>query len=90
LGLLFAACTPGPPPTIPPTAQAPISTVEPTVAACRQRRPGPDCRTRAAATNQYPRATPGLVEAALGNLSKTLHPYPTARRTPNPGSMPRP
>ncbi len=66
-GLIVVACTPGPPPTIPPTTVAPAITREPTSAPTVAALPPP---------TSTPAAKPGLVEAALGNLSKTLHPYP--------------
>src|SRR5216683_7014573 len=66
-GLIVVACTPGPPPTIPPTTVAPAITREPTSAPTVAAPPPP---------TSTPAAKPGLIEATLGNLSKTLHPYP--------------
>jgi peptide/nickel transport system substrate-binding protein len=75
--LIFGACTAAPPPTIAPTAVAPASTLEPTIAPTVNVAQTP---TAAPAPSPPPTSTPaataGLVQAALGNLSKTLHPYP--------------
>src|SRR6266851_3127778 len=73
-GLFCAACTPGPQPTSPPTAVVVVSTPEPTVAPPVSVAQAPT--SAPAPPTSTPAATPGLVEAALGNLSKTLHPYP--------------
>jgi peptide/nickel transport system substrate-binding protein len=71
----MAACTAVPAPalpTSPPTAFVPASTPEPTVTV------GQDVTAVPALSSptSTPAAKPGLIEAALGNLSKTLHPYP--------------
>src|SRR6266567_8479157 len=78
VGLLLAACTPAPPPVVPTLVPvAPVSTSGPTSAPTVNVVQAP---TAAPAPSPPPTSTPaagaGLVEAALGNLSKTLHPYP--------------
>src|SRR5258708_37558875 len=79
LGLLVAACT-GTPMAPPPTAQSvPPTAVAPTAAVAPTSPPPPVPPTDVPAPpppTSTPAATAGLVEAALGNLSKTLHPYP--------------
>jgi peptide/nickel transport system substrate-binding protein len=75
LGLLAVACStvppvPAPAPTSVPTAVAPVSTA--TTAA-------PEVAPTPAPAQPSPTLAPvsgALIEAALGNLSKTLHPYP--------------
>lgn len=82
IGLLLAACAPVPSATIAPSAPT-------TVALTPQSSLTPTSATEAAPTqssvlspqsSSVPAtpavAAPALVEAALGNLSKTLHPYP--------------
>src|SRR5260370_15716389 len=78
VGLLLAACTPAPPPVVPTLVPvAPVSTSGPTSAPTVNVVQAP---TAAPAPSPPPTSTPAagaaLVEAALGNLSKTLHPYP--------------
>jgi peptide/nickel transport system substrate-binding protein len=76
IGLLVAACTPTPPPGVPTIApSAPASTPEPTTAPVVEVAQAPTSAPAPPPTAS-PVAKPGLVEAALGNLSKTLHPYP--------------
>src|SRR5947208_831615 len=75
-GLILAACTPGPPPSIPPTPASPASTVEPTSVPAASVAQAPTAPPAPPPPTSTPAAKPGLVEAALGNLSKTLHPYP--------------
>ncbi|MCA1648524.1 MAG: ABC transporter substrate-binding protein [Chloroflexi bacterium] len=76
VGLLVSACGPASPASAPtaapasaaqssgPSAQASSPTLAPTVAAAQP------------SATSTPAASGPLVEAALGNLSKTLHPYP--------------
>jgi len=76
IGLIVAACTPAPPPIVPtsaPTAPEPTTTPQSSVLS-PQSSPSPSSTSLLATAT--PAAKSGLVEAALGNLSKTLHPYP--------------
>src|SRR5712691_13139978 len=75
VGLLLAACTPAPPPIDPPTAVAPATAPEPTAAPTISVVQAPTAAPAPPPT-ATPAPKPGLIEAALGNLSKTLHPYP--------------
>src|SRR6266498_3680528 len=66
---LFVASCAAPAPIAPALTAAPQATAVPTVAAVQ---PTPAAATTTATTGG------ALVEASLGNLSKTLHPYPDA------------
>src|SRR5712691_2379555 len=85
-GLILAACTPSAPPIVPtsaPTAPEPTTTPQSPVLSPQSSPsldPTPQSSVLSPQSSPSPSPSPapkqGLVKAALGNLSKTLHPYP--------------
>jgi peptide/nickel transport system substrate-binding protein len=81
MALLLAACTPAPPAIVSPSAPAaPAPTSTPQSALLSPQSSSPTLAPTSAPAPPPPTSAPAanatLIEAALGNLSKTLHPYP--------------